>query len=119
MKLQANFLPRRDGTFGRVGDYVIDPDGTVEIADHNEAVRLVGTGNFVKAPAKEPEKEPDAKKPEPMLISKGPSLDDTLDLMTLSKDQLLTLARDELELEVSGRNSEQTIREAIMAYIAR
>ena len=113
MKLKATFGPRRDGSFGHVGDQVIEVDGTVEIADKDEAVRLIGTGNFIQVKTSKPEVDSTAGFGA-MLIANG---EEVIDLMTLDKDALLTLARDEMGLDVNGRNSEQKIREAILDYV--
>lgn len=116
MKLKAKFAPRRDGSYGRVGEVVIEADGTVEIADQTEAQRLIKVGTFeayhfatvVDAIPKEAEPEPIK-----MIVSNG---DETYDLMAMNKEHLLWLAREEMELDVDGRASEQKLREIIFAH---
>jgi len=48
-----------------------------------------------------------------MLITNG---EDTVNLLDLDKPELLAMAI-EMELEVTGRNSKNTIREAIFAHV--
>ena len=119
MKLKVTFPPRRDGSFGRVGTQAIDADGTVEIADEDEAARLIATGNFEPYTFKSVDDslpKPPADAPVTMIITNG---DETVDLMTLDKERLLWMAREEMELDVSGRNSEATLREAIYAHVTK
>lgn len=112
MKLKARFDPCRDGSYGVVGDYQIGPDGTVEVDDaygewllslNNNAWDLVGAAPVAAEDPAAPE----------MTITNG---DETINLMDLDKPELLAMAID-MELEVSGRNSAQTIRDAIMAHV--
>lgn len=114
MKLRARFDPRRGGSYGVVGDYQIGTDGTVEVDDsygewllslNNNAWDRVGA-----APVSD--KEPAATE---MTITNG---DETINLMDLDKPELLAMAI-EMELDVSGRNGAQTIRDAIMKHVTQ
>lgn len=118
MKIKATFPKRRDGGYGSVTIVVdgkpvalaIGADGVVDVPDEH-AARLINLGNFVSADGSKPKVE---EKQEEMLITNG---DETIDLMALDKDELLTMARDVMGLDVNGRNSAQTLREAILAHV--
>lgn len=122
MKLQAIYQARKDGSYGSVtitldGEKVavkIGADGVVDIPDDQEAERLIGTGNFVALEGKKSEQAKD--EAETMLITNG---DQTIDLLTLDKDALLELGRDEMGLPVTGRNSEKSLREAIYEHVTQ
>ena len=107
MKLKANFPPRRDGSYGRVGTLNIAKDGTVEVADTEEAHRLIRTGNFESTDKK-------AVKPDntSMVITNG---DEQIDLAVTGHAELLEIARD-MELDVRGNASAKDLRETILAH---
>lgn len=113
MKLKATFATRRDKTFGHVGKHGIAADGTVEIPDRNEALRLIGTGNFAQADKDSNADKEDTPK-DAMFITNG---DQTIDLSLLNKSELLALARNDLEIEVDGRNGDRALRDAIFAHV--
>lgn len=117
MKLKARFDPRRGGSYGMVGKYPISNDGTVEVDDTygewllslnnnawDRAGAIADTGNTGNDSGMTLTRE----------IEGGGM--EIIDLMDLDKPELLAMAI-EIELEVSGRNSAQTIREAIMAHV--
>ncbi len=118
MKLQATFPKRRDGSYGSVTVLIngkrvahpIDRDGYVEVPDE-QAHDLVGTGNFVSDDGSLP-----ADGDEAMMITNG---EISIDLMKLSKAELLTMARDEMGLDVTARNNAQSLREAIHAHVSQ
>jgi hypothetical protein len=113
MKLKATYPPRRDGNYGRIDGVQIEADGTVEIPDAQRGIALVHTGNFTavgEIPAKQEDNLPE------MMVSNG---EVSVDLMTLGKDELLAMARDEMGLEVDGRYGEQKLRDAIMAHVSK
>lgn len=120
MKIKATFSKRRGGGYGSVtivganGKPValaIDADGIVDVPDEH-AARLINLGNFVSADGSQPKVDENL---DEMFITNG---DETIDLMELDKDKLLVMARDEMGLDVSGRNSAQTLREAILAHVS-
>lgn len=115
MKLTATFPPRRDGTYGAIYGHKIDKDGTVEL-DDGDAENALATGNFkTDEPVSNVYADADNggnAAPE-MIITNG---DETINLLDLDKPELLAMAI-EMELEVTGRNSAQTIRDAIMAHV--
>ena len=116
MKLKAKFAPRRDGSYGRVGEVPIDADGTVEIQDQSEAQRLIKVGTFEAFHFTTVE-DAFQKEPAPkvtMIITNG---DETCDLMQLDKEKLLWMAREEMELDVDGRFGEQKLRDTIFAHV--
>jgi hypothetical protein len=119
MKFIAKFLPRRDGTFGKVFDKQINADGTIEADTDEFAAKLLATKNFEKYTVNSLE-ELEPKKPVEVVTMIITNADgETIDLMTLGKEELLWLGREELELDVNGRNSEETLRNAIFAHVSK
>lgn len=104
MKLKAKFGPGRDGRYGVVGKYPINSDGTVEV-DDGYGEWLLGLNNncwdLVGA------------EPAEMIITNG---DETINLMELDKPELMDVA-NKMDLDVNGRSSVRTIRDAIMKYV--
>jgi hypothetical protein len=111
MKIIAIFQRRRDGSFGSVFGHQIEADGSVEVSE-SEAEHLLGTGNFIDPEAK-PGQISSGSGAAEMIITNG---EDTINLLDLDKPELLAMAID-MELEVTGRNSAQTIRDAIFAHV--
>jgi hypothetical protein len=119
MKFIAKFLPRRDGTFGKVFDKQINADGTIEADTDEFAAKLLATKNFEKYTVNSLE-ELEPKKPVEVVTMIITNADgETIDLMTLGKEELLWLGREEMELDVNGRNSEETLRNAIFAHVSK
>lgn len=106
MKLKVKYAPRRDGSFGQVLGYKIGADGTVDVSDEHAEI-LLGTDNFERA---EPSK---GSAGDAMLIQNG---DQTIDLMTLGKAELMALANDEMGLALHPNTGEAKIRTAIVEF---
>ena len=122
MKLQANFAPRRDGTYGHVTDmtgelrmkdravYQIDSNGMVDVPNEF-AQQLINTENFAPAPGFVLD-DGQGSTDSTMNITNG---DTTIDLMTLGKQELFRLANDEQGLKMHHKSSVTTLRDAIYA----
>ena len=140
MKLQANFAPRRDGTYGHVTDmtgelrmkdravYQIDSNGMVDVPNEF-AQQLINKENFILVDRGIDSKHfindtnkhdfgvialdgAISKDTPTMNITNG---DTTIDLMTLGKQELFRLANDEQGLKMHHKSSVTTLREAIYA----
>lgn len=102
MKIKVCFIPRRDGTYGSVGEFEIGADGTLEVPD-DYAEKLIATGNFVEFNYKES-----------MLITNG---EETIDLMAMNKDELRELMQ-EVGVSIMGNPGEARIRKEIVQKLS-
>ena len=98
MKIKVCFIPRRDGTYGSVGEFEIGADGTLDVPG-DYAEKLIATGNFIEFNHKEP-----------MLITNG---EETIDLMAMNKTELRELMK-EVGVTIQGNPGEARIREEIV-----
>lgn len=110
MKIKATFPPRRDGTYGRAGEYVIGADGIVDVPD-DVAQMYLNTKNFIAVEAADHGGDG---KPE-MIITNG---EQSIDLMALDKTALLALANENMGLGLHHKTGETKLREAIMAFVS-